>query len=449
MRDNVLRAARPARPDRAVGHRSQSATEPSERARRRAVERFGGGAAATPAVARAADRTPTDDRARRRSGPTWRALGWLGLAVPRRRRQGYGFAELAVVLEALGGRSRRARPADGVGRGRPRPGSSAGERRCRCRGGDLATALGTGRPVAVRLRRDRGRGRTLTAGPRTCAVGRSADAVERSGGRAVVPGRPRRRRRDGHAGSTPLDRDPLARPASRSMARVAVVGTDGRPGSTRPRVEAVGVVLAAAEAAGGGGLVRRHRGRLRPGPAPVRPADRPVPGGEAPLRRHARARWSRPGPWRGTRRPRSTATTPTGAVGPASRSLPPAPIALDAFVEVAKDCIQVLGGIGFTWEHDAHLYLRRAVALRQLFGGPAALAARDRRRPRSPGPVATSGSTCRRRPRPCGPRSRPSSTPSPSCPKDERRRPAGRRRADRARTGRRRGAATPTRSSSW
>jgi alkylation response protein AidB-like acyl-CoA dehydrogenase len=37
---------------------------------------------------------------------------------------------------------------------------------------------------------------------------------------------------------------------------------------------------------------------------------------------------------------------------------------------VAKDCIQVLGGIGFTWEHDAHLYLRRALALRQLFGGP-------------------------------------------------------------------------------
>ena len=29
----------------------------------------------------------------------------------------------------------------------------------------------------------------------------------------------------------------------------------------------------------------------------------------------------------------------------------------------AKDCIQVLGGIGFTWEHDAHLYLRRAMAI--------------------------------------------------------------------------------------
>jgi 3-oxocholest-4-en-26-oyl-CoA dehydrogenase alpha subunit len=38
-------------------------------------------------------------------------------------------------------------------------------------------------------------------------------------------------------------------------------------------------------------------------------------------------------------------------------------------VDNAKDCIQVLGGIGFTWEHDAHLYLRRALALRQLLGG--------------------------------------------------------------------------------
>ena len=44
-------------------------------------------------------------------------------------------------------------------------------------------------------------------------------------------------------------------------------------------------------------------------------------------------------------------------------------VALDAFARIAKDCIQVLGGIGFTWEHDAHLYLRRAMALRQLLGG--------------------------------------------------------------------------------
>jgi hypothetical protein len=49
-----------------------------------------------------------------------------------------------------------------------------------------------------------------------------------------------------------------------------------------------------------------------------------------------------------------------------------AAFSLDAAVDVAKDCIQVLGGIGFTWEHDAHLYLRRALALRQLLGGSAA-----------------------------------------------------------------------------
>ncbi len=34
-----------------------------------------------------------------------------------------------------------------------------------------------------------------------------------------------------------------------------------------------------------------------------------------------------------------------------------------------KDCIQVLGGIGITWEHDAHLYLRRAHGIAHFLGG--------------------------------------------------------------------------------
>jgi alkylation response protein AidB-like acyl-CoA dehydrogenase len=45
-----------------------------------------------------------------------------------------------------------------------------------------------------------------------------------------------------------------------------------------------------------------------------------------------------------------------------------ATICFDGAVEVAKSCIQVLGGIGFTFEHDAHLYLRRAIALRAVIG---------------------------------------------------------------------------------
>ncbi|MFI0728373.1 acyl-CoA dehydrogenase [Streptomyces sp. NPDC021225] len=42
--------------------------------------------------------------------------------------------------------------------------------------------------------------------------------------------------------------------------------------------------------------------------------------------------------------------------------------ALDAAHSCAKDCIQILGGIGFTWEHDTHLHLRRATAARALLG---------------------------------------------------------------------------------
>jgi alkylation response protein AidB-like acyl-CoA dehydrogenase len=45
-----------------------------------------------------------------------------------------------------------------------------------------------------------------------------------------------------------------------------------------------------------------------------------------------------------------------------------ASIAFDAAADAAKECIQILGGIGFTWEHDAHLYLKRAMSVRQLMG---------------------------------------------------------------------------------
>jgi alkylation response protein AidB-like acyl-CoA dehydrogenase len=43
--------------------------------------------------------------------------------------------------------------------------------------------------------------------------------------------------------------------------------------------------------------------------------------------------------------------------------------AIEAAKANAKDCIQVLGGIGITWEHDAHLYLRRAYGMAQFLGG--------------------------------------------------------------------------------
>jgi alkylation response protein AidB-like acyl-CoA dehydrogenase len=43
----------------------------------------------------------------------------------------------------------------------------------------------------------------------------------------------------------------------------------------------------------------------------------------------------------------------------------------DAFYRCAADAIQLHGGIGFTWEHDAHLYFKRARATATLLGSPA------------------------------------------------------------------------------
>ena len=48
-----------------------------------------------------------------------------------------------------------------------------------------------------------------------------------------------------------------------------------------------------------------------------------------------------------------------------------AALAFPAYVRNAELNIQVHGGIGFTWEHDAHLHLRRALTLAALFGGDA------------------------------------------------------------------------------
>jgi alkylation response protein AidB-like acyl-CoA dehydrogenase len=42
----------------------------------------------------------------------------------------------------------------------------------------------------------------------------------------------------------------------------------------------------------------------------------------------------------------------------------------DAFLHAAAAAIQIHGGIGFTWEHDAHLYFKRAKFDQLLLGQP-------------------------------------------------------------------------------
>jgi alkylation response protein AidB-like acyl-CoA dehydrogenase len=51
-------------------------------------------------------------------------------------------------------------------------------------------------------------------------------------------------------------------------------------------------------------------------------------------------------------------------------------VASDAYLRAAQENVHIHGGIGFTWEHDAQLYLKRAKASDALFGDAAAQRAR-------------------------------------------------------------------------
>jgi len=110
-------------------------------------------------------------------------------------------------------------------------------------------------------------------------------------------------------------------------------------------------------------LALRDHARLRQGPRAVRPADRVLPGDAAQARQHearARARLERrllrgDGDRRRRRRPSRAAHAAKGAAGEAAKLC-------------AKDGIQIHGGIGYTWEHDLHLYIRRAYASEHLLG---------------------------------------------------------------------------------
>jgi alkylation response protein AidB-like acyl-CoA dehydrogenase len=43
--------------------------------------------------------------------------------------------------------------------------------------------------------------------------------------------------------------------------------------------------------------------------------------------------------------------------------------ASDAFSQIGADAIQVFGGVGYTWEHDIHLFYKRLLTLQHTLGG--------------------------------------------------------------------------------
>jgi alkylation response protein AidB-like acyl-CoA dehydrogenase len=306
--------------------------------------------------------------------PVWRDLaaqGWLGIHVPERwGGGGYGLLELAVILEETG---------SSLVPGPLLPtvvaSAAVAESGTDLQAGELLPGLVDGSATAA-----------VYVGPSHLdIVGREADGtVTLSGvlrpvlgaGTASVVLVPARGG-DGPATWCLLDVDQLGvRPlvSLDPTRRVGVVEADGAlveaerqfRALTLPRLREVAVSLAAAEEAGGArwcletaseyAKVRRQFGR---------------PIGQFQAVKHKVANmlvtveeitalaWD---------------AAQAVAAGPSDESALAAAMAgavvFDGYAQNAKDCVQLLGGIGFTWEHDAHLHLKRSVAIRQLFGEP-------------------------------------------------------------------------------
>ena len=174
--------------------------------------------------------------------------------------------------------------------------------------------------------------------------------------------------------------------ATRRFARVRGDGGEPLPGDTSAALDRIVTGHSAAELTGVAQramemAVEYARDRKQFGRA-----DRRLPGGGAPLRRRCCSRPRAP-----ARRP----ITPAWTADAEPESLPQAAsmakaYASDAGWRVTASALQVHGGIGFTWEHDLHFFLKRAKADGILFGSAGShrervaelSAARGRARPR-------------------------------------------------------------------
>ena len=256
------------------------------------------------------------------------SLGWLTVS----KTDGLGFTELAVVLEALG-RNLTPGPVLATAWGRALA-SIAGQDV----DGTVAVVLENSSPV-------------LGGAVAQHLIVSSTDSENW----ALIPS---------NAGSVTSLR---SLDGAANLARIAA-GTGGTQltGVTTSVVHAVGIVLASAEALGGASWcvdTAAEWARTR------KQFGRPI--GQFQGVKHrcanmlARLELARAAVWDA-----ASALDGEDPFGPEAEVAIAAAgaLALDAFVDNAKDAIQILGGIGFTWEHDAHMFLRRAVTLRQLFG---------------------------------------------------------------------------------
>jgi len=278
----------------------------------------------------------------------WDALrepGWLGLHVSDAHGgAGFGLVEQAVVVEELG---RAAAPGPYV----PTVIAAA----------VIERAGGPGVAVLDRIVRGELTAAIVLPGGTTAIAGALADVIvcEVPGGWAVL---------DASALDVqPLPSVDLTRRVARVRRGAAPVADDRRLGPIAPdEVRALAAALFAAEAVG----VAQWCVETAAEYAKVRVQfGRPI--GQFQGVKHrcaemlARTELARAAAWDAAR---AAADTDNGA-GIAVAAA--AALAFEAAFECAKDCVQTLGGIGFTWEHDAHIYLRRAMTLHQVVGTPA------------------------------------------------------------------------------
>ena len=305
------------------------------------------------------------------------------------------FAELGVLGSALPealrrrrrhGHRSRGRAGTGGGRARPGPGADHGARRARP-GRERRPSRPPGRARGRHPDRGREPGRPARA---RRGAGRARAAADR--GRLG-----RWSTRSGPASSSSTARPATCRARSPRSPSTASNRTSCCRASPTERVRDLAATLAAAEAAGVAAWCLRTASEY----AKVREQfGRPIGSFQAVKHLCAemlcRAEVAAAVAWDAAECAADAEQHPLAAAVAAS-------IALDAAVENAKDCIQVLGGIGFTWEHDAHLYLRRAVALRHFLGGTGRVAApgvRTDRRRAAPHAAGRSGGRPRPRRRP-------------------------------------------------
>jgi alkylation response protein AidB-like acyl-CoA dehydrogenase len=288
-------------------------------------------------------------------------MGWLGLHVPEEfGGSGFGLPELVVVVEQLG---RALTPGPFV----PTVAASAvlvasGTSDLQARllpglaDGSLTGAVATNGEVEVRQGRAYGSAGVVIGGGLAdvliVPVGHDAAVIERSGG--------------GVESTVPLNLDPTRRAARVSFDGAPATMLEGARQSLIDfarllyAAEAVGVANQCTEMASAYAKVREQFGR-------------PIATFQAV--KHHCANMA------------VAAELATSLVWDAARAAAgggdqfsytaamAAALALPAADQDAQLNIQVHGGIGFTWEHDAHLYLRRANAIEAVVGAEAAAVA--------------------------------------------------------------------------